>query len=142
MLGRYIMVVACSAALVASSAVAEDSRAPIRVNAAQQEMILEEMRDYVVALQKISGGLAAGDFEPVAEAAASMGRGRMTGERRRMAMALPEHFRMMGMSVHDDFDAIARDAEAMGDVSHTLEQVSATLAKCVGCHSAFRLELN
>lgn len=141
MLSRYIMVVACSAALVTASAVAEDRRAPIEVDPAQQEMILEEMRDYVVALQKITSGLANLDFDPVAEAAASMGRGRMTGERRQMAMALPEHFRMMGMSVHDDFDAIARDAEALGDVSHTLEQLSAALAKCAGCHSAFRLEL-
>jgi hypothetical protein len=71
-----------------------------------------------------------------------MGRGRMTGDRRQKAMALPEHFRTMGMSVHDDFDAIARDAVALGDVSHTRVQPSVAPARCAGCHSAFRLELN
>lgn len=140
MIRRYLMVAATTSLLFAAASVAEDNRAPIEVSAGQQEMILEEMRDYVVALQAISSGLAVGDFESVAESAAVMGRGRMTGERRQMAMALPEHFRMMGMSVHDDFDAIARDAEAMGDVSHTLEQLSVALAKCVSCHSAFRLQ--
>ncbi len=138
---RRNMMAAAICAVAAGSAAAQDRRAPIGVDAAQQAMILEEMRDYVVALQKISGGLATENFESVAEAAASMGRGRMTGERRQMAMALPEHFRMMGMSVHDDFDAIARDAEALGDVSHTLEQLSMALAKCAGCHAGFRLEL-
>jgi antitoxin component of RelBE/YafQ-DinJ toxin-antitoxin module len=122
-------------------AYAEDNRLPIEVTVPQQEMVLEEMRDYVAALQEITGGLAVSDFNKVAEAATRMGRGRMVGERMEMARQLPEQFRMMGMSEHDDFDAIARDAIDLQDKDHTLEQVSAALGKCVACHATFRLQL-
>ncbi len=129
------------AGLMLFPAYAEDNRHPIEVTVPQQEMILEEMRDYVATLQEITGGLAVSDFNKVAEAAASMGRGRMTGERMEMARQLPEQFRMMGMSEHDEFDAIARDAVDLQDKDHTLEQLSTALAKCVACHAAFRLQL-
>lgn len=125
----------------ASAAQAQDNRASIEVTEAQQQMILEEMRDYVAALQEIAGGLAREDYDAVAQAAHRMGRSRMTGERMQMARQLPDHFRMMGMSVHDDFDAIARDIVEIQDKDHALEQISSALGKCVGCHAGFRLEL-
>ena len=53
---------------------------------------------------------------------------------------LPLEFRQQGFSVHRDFDQIALDAESMKDVSYSLNQLSATLQKCVACHAAYQIQ--
>jgi uncharacterized protein YggL (DUF469 family) len=53
---------------------------------------------------------------------------------------LPLEFRQLGFSVHRDFDQIALDAESLKDVSHSLNQLSDTLQKCVGCHATYQIQ--
>jgi hypothetical protein len=55
---------------------------------------------------------------------------------------LPREFMRLGMSVHEDFDRIAADAESVRDQKQTLRQLSNTMFKCVACHDAYQLRTN
>lgn len=52
---------------------------------------------------------------------------------------LPMEFRQPGNSVHRDFDQMALNADTLGDVSHSLTQLSTTLQKCVSCHATYQI---
>jgi hypothetical protein len=116
-----------------------DGRAILELNPDERAMILEEMRLFLGGVQKMTAALARQDMTTAAEAARGMGQ-KMTHEVPPALRAkLPMEFRQLGFSVHRDFDQIAMDAESMKDVSTTLNQLSATLQKCVSCHATYQI---
>ena len=56
-----------------------------------------------------------------------------------MMMKMPPEFRMLGMDTHKRFDALALEAESIGDQQAVMKQLSGILANCSGCHAAWRL---
>jgi hypothetical protein len=118
---------------------AADGRAILALNPGERVMVLEEMRLFLDGVEKMTGALGRQDMQATADAARGMGM-RMAHE---MPLALraklPMEFRQLGFSVHRDFDQIAMDAESLKDVSYSLNQLSATLQKCVSCHAAYQI---
>ena len=53
---------------------------------------------------------------------------------------LPLEFKTLGFSVHDAFDRLGLDAKDLRDPKHSLEQLSAILGRCAGCHAAYQLK--
>jgi hypothetical protein len=130
-----------SLALVASSVVAEDldKRQTLELAGPQREHVLEEMRALLSGTQQILDALSRDDMAVVARVARPLGMGMAHKAEDHLKGALPEAFMRLGMSVHQDFDRIAADAEAIKDPKLTLRQVSHTMSKCVACHAAYRL---
>lgn len=122
------------------AAPAHDGRAVLELTPGERGMILEEMRLFLDGVQKMTGALGQQDMPAVAEAARNMGQKMVHEVPPALREKLPLEFRQLGFSVHRDFDQIAMDAESMKDVSHTLNQVSATLQKCVSCHAAYQIQ--
>jgi hypothetical protein len=52
---------------------------------------------------------------------------------------LPLAFKQLGLETHSGFDALALDAEQLGDPAHTLTQLAGLLQNCVACHAAYRI---
>ena len=96
------------------------------------------MRDFLVALQGVTDGLARNDFAAVAASARKVGAG-PEGTRMPPAIAqkLPPEFRQLARATHDQFDALAADATRR-DARHTLAQTSALMQRCNACHALFR----
>lgn len=42
--------------------------------------------------------------------------------------------------VHTTFDAISMDAEALGDMGHTVGQLSELTKHCVACHTIYQVD--
>ena len=105
----------------------------------ERDRVLGEMRDFLVALQGMTEGLARNDFAAVAAAAHKVGSGaeggRMPPE---IARKLPPEFRQLARATHDQFDSLAADATARRDARHTLAQTSALMQRCNACHALFR----
>jgi len=105
----------------------------------ERDHVLREMRDFLVALQGVTEGLAQNDFAAVSAAARKVGSG---GEGGRMppeiARKLPPEFRQLARATHDQFDSLAADATARRDARHTLAQASALMQRCNACHALFR----
>jgi hypothetical protein len=118
---------------------ATDGRAVLELTPAERAMILDEMRMFLDGVQKMTGALAKEDMAAAATAARNMGQ-KMTHEvPPALRNKLPMEFRQLGFSVHREFDQIAMDAETLKDVSHTLNQLSGTLQKCVACHANYQI---
>jgi hypothetical protein len=121
---------------------ASDSRVVLELTPAQRTMILEEMRMFLAGVQQMTGALGRQDMPAAAEAARGMGRGMVHEVPPVLRAKLPQEFRQLGFSVHSEFDQIALDADSLKDVSHSLDQLSATLQKCVACHATYQIRIS
>lgn len=119
--------------------VAEDPRGAIVLEPAERALVLTEMRGFLTAVQKITDAVVRNDAKAIAAAAKPMGMAAAGGVPASLAAKLPLEFKQLGQSVHQDFDRIALDAEAMGDARHSLTQLGETLGKCVACHAMYQI---
>ncbi len=116
-----------------------DGRQTIIVNASERELILAEMRDFLLAGQQITAAIA--DNQPRAAAAAA----RRVGAQARRAVPdslmikLPLGFKRLGFDTHARFDRLAMDAADLGDRTVILRQLGELMNNCVACHAAYRL---
>lgn len=118
---------------------AHDVRAVLPLTAGERAMILEEMRMFLAGVQQITGALGRRDMGAAADAASALGQKMVHEVPPELRAKLPLEFRQLGFSVHRDFDQIALDAASVGEVGHSLEQLSATLQKCVACHATYQI---
>ncbi|OZA22678.1 MAG: hypothetical protein B7X93_12685 [Hydrogenophilales bacterium 17-61-9] len=119
---------------------APDHRSVLTLDAGERAMILEEMRMFLDGVQKMTGALARPDMAAVAQIARGMGQKMVHEVPPALRAKLPQEFRQLGLSVHREFDQIALDAGSLQDVSHSLNQLSATLQKCVSCHATYQIQ--
>lgn len=117
-----------------------DKRVTLNLTAAERAMILEEMHVFLEGVQKITGSLARQDMQATADAARKLGRALAHDVPPALRAKLPQEFRQLGALAHADFDQIAMDAESLQDVSHSLNQLSDTLTKCVSCHTMYQVQ--
>jgi hypothetical protein len=118
---------------------AHDDRVMLELTEAERALVLDEMRLFLGGIGQLSGALGRQDMAAVTEAARAMGLKLAHEMPPALREKLPQDFRQLGASVHRDFDQIALDADSLGDVSHSLSQLSATLQKCVACHAAYQI---
>lgn len=128
-------------ALVATTALAEapDNRQVLTITETQRGHVLEEMRDLLSGTQNILGALSKDDMAAVAQYARSLGMGMADKAEDHLRGALPKEFMQLGISVHQDFDQIATDAENLKDPKHTLRQLSEFMGKCAACHAVYQI---
>ena len=143
------LVLACLLSLSTMAALAQDvhahapghdDRAVLALTPDERVMILEEMRLFLDGLQKMTAAFARQDMSAVADVARGMGRKMVHEVPPALRAKLPMEFRQLGASVHGDFDQMALDAESLKDVSYSLGQLSATLQKCVSCHTMYQIQ--
>jgi hypothetical protein len=127
--------------LVASSALAEevDKRQTLTITETQRGYVLEEMRALLAGTQSILEALSRDDMAAVAQHARLLGMGMAQKAEDHLKGALPKEFMQLGMSVHQDFDQIAADAESAKDPKQTLRQMSGAMDKCVACHATYQI---
>jgi hypothetical protein len=124
-----------------ADAPSRDGRTRLLLAPVERDFVLNEMRHLLMATQAILDAALAGDMKRVASEARKVGmadvkamppeiRGRLLGK-------LPIAFRKLGFSVHEGMDAIALDAEGLGDRDHTLKQLAELMNKCIACHAAY-----
>lgn len=126
-------------AVVAQNVPDPDQRQTLRLPPDERHIVLEEMRNFVAAIQSITDALSREDMETVAQAAAAMGSGAANEIPPHVVAKLPEPFKQLAGKVHTTFDAIALDAEGLGDVQHTLGQVGSLMLNCMACHSMYQV---
>lgn len=126
--------------LVAGKTVtAEDKRSAIVLEPAERSLVLGEMRGFLIAVQAITEAVTRNDAKAIADAARPMGMAAAGGVPATLVAKLPLEFKQLGHGVHEDFDRLALDADALGDVKHAHAQLSETLKKCVACHALYQI---
>jgi len=134
------MIIACL--LISTSAIAADmdNRQALTLTEAQRSHVLEEMRALLTGTRDILAALSKDDMAAVSRFARPLGLGMAHKAEDHLKSVLPREFMQLGMSLHQDFDQIAADAESKKDSRLTLRQLSDAMAKCVACHDAYQIQ--
>lgn len=117
----------------------QDHRAVLELTPVERAMIRDEMHLFLSGVGELTGALSRADMPAAAKAARAMGLVMSAEVPHALREKLPLDFRQRGSSVHRDFDQIAMDADSLGDVSHSLNQLSTTLQKCAACHAIYQM---
>ena len=128
-----------------------DGRARLVLTSAERDFVLAEMRALLAASQAVLIAALEGDMEQVAQSARKVGMADVRAIpmeiRGPLFAKLPLGFKQLGFkqlgfkqlgfSVHEGMDAIALDAETLGERDHTLRQLGELMGRCVACHAAY-----
>lgn len=135
------MFIACLLISISTAALTadQDNRQTLSLSEAQRSHVLEEMRALLSGTQNILAALATDDMALVAKSARPLGLGMAHKAEDHMKSVLPKAFMQMGVSLHQDFDLIATDAESKRDPKLTLRQLGDAMTKCVACHDTYRI---
>ena len=117
-----------------------DGRMSIELTESERNLVLGEMRGFLVSVQQIVQGLAEEDMGKVVEAARKSGRAAQAAVPGSLMGKLPMEFKKLGFDTHTRFDQLAMDAEALEDPAVVHEQLARMMENCVGCHAAYRLD--
>ena len=136
---KLIITLALALSTIPAVAGGPDSRQVLSLTEPQRGHVLEEMRALLSGVQNILAALSKDDMAAVAQHAHPLGMGMGHKAEDHLKGVLPREFMLLGMSVHQDFDKIAADAESLKNPKHTLGQLSSTMYKCVACHDAYQI---
>jgi len=123
-----------------SVAPASDGREALILEPAERDLVLTEMRIFLSSVQKITRALTEEDMKTVVKAAREVGLAAQQAVPGSLMGKLPLAFKKLGFDTHKKFDALALDAEQLGDPNHTLQQLSTLMNNCVACHSAYKIK--
>ena len=117
-----------------------DGRTAVVLQPVERELVLSEMRGLLVATQGILEGANNNDAQQIGKAAAGAGMAAAADVNPALMAKLPLEFKQLGISVHRDMDEIAKAAAEGKTSAEILKMTSATMTKCIACHSAWQLK--
>jgi len=118
-----------------------DTRETLALKASHRTIILNEMHQFLTGLHAITEALTENDMETVAQRAKPLGMAMAENIPPELMKTLPDEFKKLGFAVHNQFDRIALDAQALEDKAHTLTQIASLLEKCVACHNNYQIKI-
>ena len=116
-----------------------DGRSAIVLEPGERDLVLAEMRGFLIAVQAITAAAAEGDVAAVASAARGVGMAAQTEVPAALVGKLPLGFKQQGFATHTAFDQLAADTEQFGDTSAAPAALGQLLQNCIGCHAAYKL---
>lgn len=121
------------------TALAEDDRTAITVDATTRQAVLTEMRTMLTAVQGIVGGVAAWDTAAIRAAAHSGGMAAASEAAPEVEAQLGHDFVQLGLRTHLSFDSLAAEVASTKDRDVVLRRLATVMGNCVGCHTQWRL---
>lgn len=133
--------VAYKVIVVGNVELSSDGRQALKLTPGERDLVLSEMRDFLVAVQGIIEATNREDTKTAADAARRVGMAAQTAVPPALMAKLPLEFKKLGFDTHRKFDELALDAEQLGDPDHTRSQLSALMSNCIACHATYSLAL-
>lgn len=119
-----------------------DGRVQIVLAPAERDLILGEMRMLLKAVHGVVTGLGGQDQEAgrtqMEQAARSAGLAMAADVNPSLMAKLPLPFKQMGMSIHQDMDALADAVVRKEPSQQILQRLSNMTARCTTCHEMYR----
>jgi len=119
----------------------EDGRTALVLLASERDLILEEMRGFLIATQQIVQAVSEDEIKQAVIAAKKVGRTAQEDVPGSLVGKLPIAFKKLGFDTHTKFDELAMDAEDMEDKDQTLKLLGGLMQNCIACHAAYRIEI-
>ena len=138
--GRTEPVAAVVATHPADELASLDHRTPLPLQPMMAWHQKQNMMEHLVAIQRITDGLAREDWEEVASASALIESSPQMQQMCQHMGAGADGFTEMALDFHRRADAIGEAARAR-DGASVLRATADTLHACTGCHAAYRQEV-
>ncbi len=117
----------------------EDGRTSVVLTKDERNLILAEMRAFLVSVQSVSQAISENDMDKVAEVAHKAGMAAEEGTPGSLLQKIPLPMKKMGFGTREQFDGIAQTAKTTKDASVAREQLDTLMLTCIACHSTYRL---
>lgn len=119
----------------------EDGRSTIHLTAGERDLVLAEMRAFLISLQQITKGVADNNMKLVADYSRKAGKAAQAEMPGSLAAKLPRQFRQLGFDTHAKFEQLAMDADDLEDAQHSLSQLATLMQNCTACHEMYRIDV-
>lgn len=121
-------------------AMSADNRTVIWLDEGEKSLLLSEMRQFLVASQRILEASLKDDMETVKITARQVGIQQMNSTPASLRKKLPKGFKTLGPKIHKGFEDIAYEAETMGDSTVILKRLAELQQTCISCHAAYQIK--
>ena len=122
-----------------SVAPSDDGRASVVLTKDERNLILTEMRAFLVSVQGVSQAISENNMDKVAELAHKAGMAAEEGTPGSLMQKIPLAMKKMGFGTREQFDGIAKTARTTKDATVARQQLDTLMLTCIACHSIYRL---
>lgn len=105
----------------------------------ERNLILDEMREFLVSVQSISEAITAKDMDKVATLSHKAGMAAEEGTPGSLLQKIPLAMKKMGFGVRGQFDEISTAAKENKDPVLARKQLDNLMKTCIACHSIYRM---
>ena len=119
---------------------ADDGRLAIKLQRAERNLVLGEMRMLLAGVQTILEAALDNDMKIIESTTLSLGMKAAVDVNPKLMAKLPLEFKSTGMGVHRSFDELSLKVHSGMSKDKILREVSDIMRTCVGCHQAYRLD--
>ncbi len=117
----------------------EDGRINVVLTKDERNLVLGEMRAFLVSVQGVSQAITNNDLAKVAELAQKAGMEAEANTPGSLLQKLPLGMKKLGFGTRDKFDEIAATAKKTKDSAVLRKQLDTLMLNCIACHAAYRL---
>ncbi len=122
-----------------SVAASDDQRQSVLLTKDERDLILTEMRDFLISVQGVSQAITENDMDRVAKLATKAGMAAEEGTPGALLQKIPLAMKKLGFGTREKFDEIAKTATDTGDANQARKQLDALMNNCIACHAMYRL---
>jgi len=122
-----------------SVAPSADGRTSVVLTKDERDLILTEMRAFLVSVQGVSQAITENNMDRVAELAHQAGMAAEEGTPGSLLQKIPLPMKKMGFGTREQFDGIAETARTTKDATIARQQLDTLMQTCIACHSTYRL---
>ncbi|RUA31742.1 MAG: hypothetical protein DSY76_01130 [Bacteroidetes bacterium] len=116
-----------------------DTRTTVKYAPDLRELVMSEMRDYLVIMAEIQQGIAENNPDKIYEAASRQGQASIDETPARLLKLSPLACKQMGFRGHHLFQAIADSAKTNYNPKTTIKQMADLTNNCVACHATYKV---
>ncbi len=117
----------------------EDGRTAVILTKDERNLVLEEMRSFLVSVQAVSQAITEKDMGKVAELSHKAGMAAEANTPGALLQKLPIGMKKLGFDTRKKFDAISDLANKSSDTMAARKQLDTLMQNCIACHLTYRL---
>jgi len=122
-----------------SVAKSNDNRIAVMLNKDERNLVLEEMRAFLVSVQAVSQAITDNDKVLIAQHATKAGMQAEADTPGALFQKIPLSMKRLGFDTQKKFDAIAESAKNGADPLTIRKQLDTLMSNCIACHTIYKL---
>ncbi|MCF6190784.1 MAG: hypothetical protein L3J51_09910 [Cocleimonas sp.] len=122
-----------------SVAPSTDNRINVVLNKDERDLVLDEMRQFLISVQGVSSAITNNDLKKVEELAHKAGMAAELNTPGALLQKIPGGMKKLGFGTRGLFDDISAAAKAGEEPLALRKRLDSLMNNCIACHAAYRL---